>query len=750
MNRGWICLSLLVLFGAGVVAQVRTIADPQMQMSTARLQSVGGSNPVIPGDIGGILINPAAAGGINSIPFSITSQKILGAFNYQLINSSFPIEIPISVQDRVKQPVSIAVSYGSVSLDSIPSTILDNGVIRDTGGISAGFDVLYGGIATELYDVFGFNTVDVGAGLKMLRQNIGQDTRAAFGVDTGIIAGYNLEENVVDRVYLGASIHNLLATSMVWDTAEHEEAYLPLQVIAGARADLFEETLSIFANTAVDGIYLGAEYALQKSLALRGSSNFKKVSLGTGLLFEDVMGLGEGNYSARLDVNYTQNVAPFDSDPNFTVSVSVLGESRPKAPQILFPAKELFTKEKTTKVNGISPRNTTIRVYNNDTLVRTILSDRFGYWTLPNFPLKEGSNLISVKAHSLDQENSSDSNKVLIKSDSEPPKLTLKIYPDNRELVISVESNEDLSQIQASLDANALKFDRQFVITNAMVWTSRMPMPAEIASMSTLPNKLKALKLFATDKVGNSNKEETYPFFVELSYPQDKTVHYKDSIRYIGRSSKMVKSVEINGVAAYIDPKYDFALETSLKPGKNYVGLKVKTVEDKDMMYYARILRLVTFPDLDKNIKERREIEFLATLHMIFGDEDGNFYPNKNVTRRFIVRMMVKAGNYTLQKAEKTLFPDVPKNDPDADYINTAIQNGLVFAYPDGTFKPDQPLTLSEALYLLGNAGITDDSASPNDETQYIKRKDLALYLAYLPKYEAQIEKLIDWEKGYK
>ena len=90
----------------------------------------------------------------------------------------------------------------------------------------------------------------------------------------------------------------------------------------------------------------------------------------------------------------------------------------------------------------------------------------------------------------------------------------------------------------------------------------------------------------------------------------------------------------------------------------------------------------------------------------------------------------------------------MPKTDPDAPYIQAAVENGLAFAYPDGTFKADQPLTLSEALFLLSNARIVD--AQPElDEDQYIKRRELAQYLSYSPRYELQIERLIDWERGY-
>ena len=173
------------------------------------------------------------------------------------------------------------------------------------------------------------------------------------------------------------------------------------------------------------------------------------------------------------------------------------------------------------------------------------------------------------------------------------------------------------------------------------------------------------------------------------------------------------------------------------------IKLSVKN-EGKSLDYKLRILRLITYPDLTR----RREIEFLSTLGVIDGDADGNFYPNKDVTRRYIVRTMVKILKLPIEKVSEDLFSDVLKNDPDAQYIQCAIQNGLMFALPDGTFKPDRALTLSEAMFLLSNARIIEEQ-SVNDDEAYVKRRELAQQLAYSSRYESQIERLIDWEKGY-
>ena len=47
------------------------------------------------------------------------------------------------------------------------------------------------------------------------------------------------------------------------------------------------------------------------------------------------------------------------------------------------------------------------------------------------------------------------------------------------------------------------------------------------------------------------------------------------------------------------------------------------------------------------------------------------------------------------------VFPDVPKDQYYSDPIKWAHEQGLVFGYEDGTFRPDEPLTRGQAVTLL-------------------------------------------------
>ncbi len=734
----------------------RAIASPQLQMLGARSQSLGGLNPTLYGEINSVLANPASMGSTDVMPLAVTSQRVLGDYDYLLINSAYEFEVPYSLQGRLKQNVAVGLSYGSVMASGIPITRLDRDsntgtTIRQDGSQSAGFDLLYLSGASDFYDLWGFNILSLGAGLKLLRQFIGGDSRSAMGLDVGGIGTYHFSEGPVERLHIGGAIHNFLSTNLVWNTVQPvtgeavtDEAFLPLQLFVGVRADMMDDQLSLFMHNAIDGINFGAEYWLQPALALRGSTNFKQMNLGTGLLFENVAtGFDERGYGMRLDMNYTQNVFPFDGSPNVNFSVSILGESRPKTPQIFSPLKELVTREKEVRLTGVGPKNTTIRIYNNKSISRTVQTDRYGNWQFAKFPIREGKNFIYVSAYSIEQQSAAFSDPVVVTSDTEPPSINVKIYPEGKDVVVSVESSEDLSELSGVYEQKDMSFRK-----NGSLWVSRLPLPAEMVSNRVVPNQFRTVNLDAIDKAGNKAKTKVSEFFIALDSPNDKTVHYRDEVRFIGKLAKGVRGVLFNDVTGYVDAQNRFAVSVRLKPGKNLVKVRVKPVAGDDLVYQNRVLRLITFSDLTKQTKERREIEFLATLGVLDGDSDGNFYPDRPMTRRYVARTLVKLKKFDLEKTDQAFFTDVPKGDTDAAYIQTAIQNGLLFAYPDGTFRPDQPLTFGEVLKLFNNAGIVDEAESPNDQNQ-VTRGAWAQFLAYTPRYEQQIERLVDWERGY-
>jgi hypothetical protein len=767
-----ITLLFLIFFTSHLQPVTRTVSNPQTQMVSARTTSLGVTNPVISGDISAMYANPASLGDIESMPLSATNKTILNDFKYQLVNVGLPLDlrIPLRNDKTMLQRIMFGFSYGDVGLSGIPETTLDsNDIPRQIGSFNSGYRVLGLGAGTAFYDVFGFDTLALGSALKLTQFYTLGTQASTYSIDAGGIGTRFVDYGPVDKLSVGVSIQNIIAPSLI-DEETGNEGLLPFEFYGGLRADLFDETLALYAHNGFDGFTIGTEYLLQSNIFIRGSTDTTRINLGTGILFEKVAtGFGNRDYSLRFDYNYTQNRAPFDGDPNHAFSISILGESRPRAPRILEPTEEfIVSQEQLVTLAGVGPKNTTMQIFNNHALSRSVVSDKFGKWRIRNFPLKEGRNLVYLRSYTLDKDTSLQSYPIVIYSDTKAPDIDVEIYPEDDMLIVQLFSDENITELDGSILSTVLQFKRlkkDPELTGEVVpkrnptvlhdeptqWRAEIPIPREVEGPK-VPKELLSLQLMAKDEAGNISDSREIPFFAAIDFPQDKYVHYKESLRFIGNASEMVNSVAINDNAVYIDPENRFAIPINLEAGKNKVRVDVKTLNDKVLSYSLRVLRLETFPDLNERVRGRREIEFLATLGVLTGDDDGNFYPYKPVTRQYVAKLMVLASggeSDSLPEVSSDLFRDVPQNHPFAAYIQAAVEAGLIFAFPDGTFKPDQPLTLSETVFLLSNAGIINFQEVEDGEANYITRNELAEFLAYSPEYELKIENLIDWERGY-
>ncbi|MBD2446755.1 DUF1565 domain-containing protein [Nostoc sp. FACHB-152] len=115
----------------------------------------------------------------------------------------------------------------------------------------------------------------------------------------------------------------------------------------------------------------------------------------------------------------------------------------------------------------------------------------------------------------------------------------------------------------------------------------------------------------------------------------------------------------------------------------------------------------VAFKDVQATYWARAYIEALASQNIIAGFPDGTFRPNEPVTRAQFAAIVTKALNPTSKRAA-TKFKDVASNFWAFAAITSAYQGQFVSGYPDGTFKPQQQIPRVQALVALANGlGLT-------------------------------------------
>ena len=123
-----------------------------------------------------------------------------------------------------------------------------------------------------------------------------------------------------------------------------------------------------------------------------------------------------------------------------------------------------------------------------------------------------------------------------------------------------------------------------------------------------------------------------------------------------------------------------------------------------------------SFPDVS-DADTALAVEVLSGLGIVSGGSDGNYYPDQGLTRAQFCKLAVLAeghGDQVSGSAYRTLFSDVAGSHWAAPYINLACEEGLVSGYGNGTFGPDDPVTVGQAVtVVLRLLGYTTDQVGP-------------------------------------
>ena len=91
-------------------------------------------------------------------------------------------------------------------------------------------------------------------------------------------------------------------------------------------------------------------------------------------------------------------------------------------------------------------------------------------------------------------------------------------------------------------------------------------------------------------------------------------------------------------------------------------------------------------------------ISTLENGGILNGYPDGGFHPNGNITRAEFATMSIRFFQDT--KIGPSSFSDTIGHWAE-EAINMAFSQGLITGYPDGTFRPDEPITRAEAMTII-------------------------------------------------
>lgn len=108
-----------------------------------------------------------------------------------------------------------------------------------------------------------------------------------------------------------------------------------------------------------------------------------------------------------------------------------------------------------------------------------------------------------------------------------------------------------------------------------------------------------------------------------------------------------------------------------------------------------------SYNDVSKESWYFKQIEALSELGIINGYPDGSFRPNENITRAEFITIIAKIKS-TIGSFEN-IYTDVDSGHWASNYITIANKNGWVHGYEDGEFKPNKKITRAEAVTIVNN-----------------------------------------------
>lgn len=111
-----------------------------------------------------------------------------------------------------------------------------------------------------------------------------------------------------------------------------------------------------------------------------------------------------------------------------------------------------------------------------------------------------------------------------------------------------------------------------------------------------------------------------------------------------------------------------------------------------------------SFSDVPYTNTYSTAISYLESNNIVQGYPDGTFRPENTINRVEFLKIVLEGTRVPLDSTESAGFPDTDENQWYGPYLRKAKSEGWIQGYPDGTFKPLNPVNKVEALKILGEA----------------------------------------------
>jgi uncharacterized protein YkwD len=122
----------------------------------------------------------------------------------------------------------------------------------------------------------------------------------------------------------------------------------------------------------------------------------------------------------------------------------------------------------------------------------------------------------------------------------------------------------------------------------------------------------------------------------------------------------------------------------------------------------STVAAATVFPDVPKNHPNAIAIDFLTTEKIINGYPDGNFKPDQIINRAEALKIILLSSNVEIPENFIQRFPDFESTEWFAKYVATANKLNIIDGYPDGTFQPENPVNKAETLKMILQTNLVE------------------------------------------
>ena len=182
---------------------------------------------------------------------------------------------------------------------------------------------------------------------------------------------------------------------------------------------------------------------------------------------------------------------------------------------------------------------------------------------------------------------------------------------------------------------------------------------------------------------------------------------------------RLLRYVEIDGVdigASMIEEGFAYSYKQYPHPRlEEYNELEQEAREENRGLWGScNGSSNAAFSDVSSSHPYAQAIQWGKESGVLNGYPDGTFGPDKTVNRAEFLKIVLGAqGADVTSVSSPTGFRDVDESAWYTPYIRYGKQQGIVQGYPDGSFKPEQPVNFAEALKMAYVAlGISGDASA--------------------------------------